>query len=209
MKTFLFLNFLMLFLSCNQSQEKIILTQGLSEDPYKKRVGIEIGPNSIFYCQEMQAGTGIYSYYKSNSKPELFIECKKMILTNFTQVNQDTDISDGQLNQIIYIFEEKADTLIFGRNNLSKEQNKLVDKILEIQTFQFIQSNKHQFPELLLKERLPPPPISNHTKENQNTLKKLLSDCQILFKETLETLFGMHSINNIHNNISKPMQEHW
>lgn len=162
MKIIIFLNILILCISCNKSQERLIFTQGLAENPDEKRIGIEIRPDSIFFCQEVQAGTGIYNNYKSSCKSRLFNDCKKKILTDFTNLNEDTDFSDGQLNQLIYIFEEKADMVIFSRSNLSKEQNKLVDKILEIQTFQFNQSKMHRFPELLLQEKLPiPPPEKN------------------------------------------------
>lgn len=155
---------LSLFLSCGHyKSDRIILTQGLSENPKAKRIGIEVRPDSVFYCQEILGGIGKYNCFEKSENQELFSDLKKIVLNNFINVDENTDFVDGQLLQLIYIFEEKADTLYFSRNNLSTNQNIVIDRIIELSNLKFSQISKHEFPNSLLHEKLPkpPPPIQS------------------------------------------------
>ncbi len=158
MKSIYCLLLLVLF-SCKENpKEYIILTVGSSENPDTPRIGIECQVDKVYFCKEKLDEKTEYDYYFVKFATSNFLNLKNAIETNFIAVNQQSDVVDASLYELIYSFETGTDTLRFHRAFLTKEQNFVVDNIIKLQNQNFTKINYHQFPETLLKLRLPSPP---------------------------------------------------
>jgi len=154
-------------IGCKENQDEvIILTNSFSENPDTPRIGIEVRSMELYFCKENIEKKGDYDFYYRKLDPSFFKKYKHQIEEKFKNIDQSDKIVDATLYELIFRFRTKSDTLRFYKSFLTKEQNEVIEEIIALKNRKLQKINYHEFPDELLKYRLPTPPsekINDHT----------------------------------------------
>lgn len=149
----------MTLLGCNKNNdEKIVLTCGLGMNPDELRFGIEINQNKVFYCEEIPNEKGKYNYYQSDFNSEEFLKLKRELQLSFKQKVVLHDIVDATPYQLDIDFKDDKRTINFYYAFLNEKQAAVVNTITDLKKLKFQPIKFHEFPMVLLNEKLPEPP---------------------------------------------------
>jgi hypothetical protein len=146
-------------LGCNlNNDEKIVLTCGLGMDPDGLRFGIEINQDKVFYCEEIPNKEGKYNYYQSDFNSEEFLKLKQKLQLSFKQKVVLHDIVDATPYQLDIDFKDDKRVIKFYYAFLNERQIAVLNAITDLKRLKFKPIKFHEFPKVLLNEKLPPPP---------------------------------------------------
>ena len=144
---------------CKPLKEYIILTSGFAMNPAILRFGIEVTSDTLYYCEEIKAGSGKYAYYSGITKYDKFIHMKQRINKEFKSYKSNENrIVDAQPYEMVYELDNYRDSVILYINHITDEQASIIDEIIAMKNRKLKKIAYHTFPEKLLKYKLPPPP---------------------------------------------------
>lgn len=150
----------LIFISCQKNESKIILTSGFDENPEVLRFGIEINNlGDLYYCEEIKPESGKYNYFYSKIEEKDFQEFKSLIQNNFTK----NDDKQGRYNVDDKIYNLKTNfadgdiDLFIQVNSLRFKQIEIIDSLENLKKRKLIKINYHSFPKALLDYKLPIP----------------------------------------------------
>lgn len=146
-------------ISCTRnSDNRIILTNGLSEDPSNLRYGIEITEHELFYCQETKPQSEIYFFYSVKIKPDICNNITKELSNSFLKRIESFPSKDGQSYELQYTFKKDIRKFLFDLDLLNDNQITVIRKITNLKELKMEKIDYHAFPDRLLKARFPEPP---------------------------------------------------
>lgn len=143
------------------SGESLTLVTGFGEDPSERRFGIEITPDTLFYCLEKSGGSETYDYFYTETGGTLYSGLAKQAKALFVHDYTPVDVPDAAPYQLIL---RQADTLVFDKtfvdSYLEENQLQLVQQIENLRKLKVKMKpmGYHRFEGKLLTERLPEPP---------------------------------------------------
>ncbi|MES2487292.1 MAG: hypothetical protein V4581_15255 [Bacteroidota bacterium] len=150
-------------------RQKPSLVTGLGENPDEKRYGIEITPDTLFYCVEKEGSSETYDYFYFESGGPLFADLAKQAKALFVDDYRPVDVPDAMPYQLIL---KLGDTLVLDKTfvmpYLEESQAQLVQQIENLRKLKIKMKrmNYHRFDGKLLTERLPePPPVPELSKQ--------------------------------------------
>jgi hypothetical protein len=161
-------------LGCSRlSDEYIIVTVGMHQDPSIPRRAVEITSSELFACLEVikqpRYENITYKYFKGSFTKSDFRSCKRLILEHFEIVDTVGTVVDATEYQLVYSFDGQKESLFIDSGQLSQEQQFTLDSILAIGLRAEEQIEFHDFPKLLLFQRLDLPQISDSIFQNSTT----------------------------------------
>ncbi|QYJ68242.1 hypothetical protein [Flavobacterium litorale] len=147
-------------LGCSNSYEndsKIIFTTGIAMDPSEPRIGIEIKPDTLFYCLEKHEKAEYdYYYCLQRTNVEEYIRKLKPLFNYYPKYSDIPDATPCQLDIV-----EKQDTLrfVFYLELINDKQREIIHDLITLKDCDTIKIEHRDFPVELLLDKLPEPPL--------------------------------------------------
>ncbi len=151
--------FLSLLIGCKNNQEKVILTSGRSMNPNEPRFGIELSETNLYYCEEIMTKRGTYKYYQGQMNSIIFLKIKTDLNKLFQEKILLDKIIDGTPYDLYFDFEERIYNTRFYYFFLNDNQSELIQKIENFKKNKLTEIKYHFFPQELLTQNLPKPPL--------------------------------------------------
>ncbi|MDD5152002.1 MAG: hypothetical protein PHC28_16235 [Flavobacterium sp.] len=152
----------LIFISCNNdNNDKIVLTSGISMNPAEPRFGIEIKRDTLYYCEEIINNKGNYNYYKSEIDSKILSDLRNGIQNEFKKNIENKSIEDATPFELYTCFDNniKKNKFYFSSFSLNKNQIKVIKTIIKLKELKMEKIESHSFPNELLTEKLPEPPL--------------------------------------------------
>ena len=142
---------LLLFLSssCENANEKIILTTGISESPDELRFGIELSPCDVYYCEETSPLSGQYNYFHAKFNSHQFKKIKNDLLKVYNKIDTSSFV-DGMMYELIIFNNYKRSVKRFAGPQCKEIKNIENCRKMEMEKIKY-----HEFPKELLEKKLP------------------------------------------------------
>ncbi|MFG4002079.1 hypothetical protein [Flavobacterium aquidurense] len=158
-KILIFIVLIVISCETKDSDDRIILTSGISMNPDEPRFGIEINSNgTLFYCEEIISNKGHYKYYQSKVDSSVFLNLKNEINHNFKVDAKNEPIVDATHYELHTYFGQKNKLFDFYFYDLNSKQIETIKKIIKTKNIKLEEITIHDFPKKLLHEKLPEPP---------------------------------------------------
>lgn len=116
----------------NKSNDKIIVTTGMSENPYSKRIGIELTVDTIFFCVEKSPRSMKYDFYYSLVSIDTLIKYKTIFNKEFFPIDNSSRVVDGQEIFIYTQFENIKSSYILNIGHLNELQSSIINNFIQL-----------------------------------------------------------------------------